>query len=138
MKKKQISRRRFLRKAACASTAAVGYPYVVASSALGKAGSVAASNRITMGCIGVGGQGTGNMRGFLGKAETQVVAVCDDAMKSIKVKKHEFVGKYATLERSQIVGNRQYKYRTWKSVVYMVGARRPLPDYVIAIENFLN
>jgi predicted dehydrogenase len=30
-----------------------------------------------MGCIGVGSQGGGNMRGFLGKKEVQVVAVCD-------------------------------------------------------------
>ncbi|MHC4642456.1 MAG: Gfo/Idh/MocA family protein [Planctomycetota bacterium] len=72
-----INRRSLLKKAAGVSIAAVGFPYVVASSALGKAGSVAASNRIVMGCIGVGGQGTGNMRGFLGKSEAQVVAVCD-------------------------------------------------------------
>jgi predicted dehydrogenase len=72
-----INRRCFLKKAAGISIAAMGFPYVVASSALGKAGSVAPSNRIVMGCIGVGGQGTGNMRGFLGKSEAQVVAVCD-------------------------------------------------------------
>ena len=80
MKKRELNRRQFLRKAAGASAAAVGFPYVVASSALGKAGSprrVAPSNRIVMGCIGMGGQGTGNMRGFLGKREVQVVAVCD-------------------------------------------------------------
>jgi predicted dehydrogenase len=72
-----INRRCFLKKAAGISIAAMGFPYVVASSALGKAGSVAPSERIVMGCIGVGGQGTGNMRGFLGKSEAQVVAVCD-------------------------------------------------------------
>jgi len=77
MKKRKISRRCFLKEAAGLSLAAAGFPYVVASSALGKAGSVAPSNRIVMGCIGVGGQGTGNMRGFLGKSEAQVVAVCD-------------------------------------------------------------
>jgi len=55
----------------------VGFPYVVGSPALGKAGSVAPSNRITMGCIGVGGQGTGKVRGFLGKADVRIVAVCD-------------------------------------------------------------
>jgi len=77
MKGRELSRRQFLREAAGVSLAAVGFPYVVASSALGKAGSVAPSNRIVMGCIGVGGQGTGNMRAFLGKSEAQVVAVCD-------------------------------------------------------------
>jgi predicted dehydrogenase len=39
-------------------------------------GANAPSNRITMGCIGVGGKGTGNMRGCMG-AGAQVVAVCD-------------------------------------------------------------
>jgi predicted dehydrogenase len=38
---------------------------------------VAASDRIVMGCIGVGSQGSGNMGGFLGKKDVQVVAVCD-------------------------------------------------------------
>jgi predicted dehydrogenase len=56
---------------------AMAFPYVVSSSALGKAGNVAASDRIVMGCIGMGGMGTGDMRGFLGKKEVQVVAVCD-------------------------------------------------------------
>ncbi len=77
MKGRELSRRCFLKEVAGVSIAAAGFPYVVASSALGKAGSVAPSNRIVMGCIGVGGQGTGNMRGFLGKSEAQVVAVCD-------------------------------------------------------------
>ena len=77
MKKREINRRQFLRKAAGASIAVAGFPYFVPSSALGRAGNVAASNRIVMGCIGVGSQGGGNMRGFLGKKEVQVVAVCD-------------------------------------------------------------
>jgi predicted dehydrogenase len=76
-RKKNINRRQFLKKATDLSLVAVGFPYIVASSALGKAGAVAASNRIVIGCIGVGGQGTGNMRAFLGKSEAQVAAVCD-------------------------------------------------------------
>ena len=56
---------------------ALGLPYFVDSSALGQNGGVAASERIVMGCLGVGSQGTGNMRGFLGKKDVQVVAVCD-------------------------------------------------------------
>ncbi|MHC4285275.1 MAG: Gfo/Idh/MocA family protein [Planctomycetota bacterium] len=77
-----ISRRRFLAKAAGVSVAALGFPYIVASSALGKAGTVAPSNRITMGSIGVGGkrpggQGTVDLQGFLGREDVQVVAVCD-------------------------------------------------------------
>ena len=56
---------------------ALGLPYLVDSSVLGQNGGVAASERIVMGCLGVGSQGTGNMRGFLGKKDVQVVAVCD-------------------------------------------------------------
>ncbi|UCD53361.1 MAG: Gfo/Idh/MocA family oxidoreductase, partial [Phycisphaerales bacterium] len=37
----------------------------------------AASSRIVMGCIGLGIQGTGNMREFLRQQDVQVVAVCD-------------------------------------------------------------
>ena len=58
-----------------AGTAAL--PYFIPSSALGKAGFEAPSNRITIGCIGVGNQGTSNMRGFLEKSEAQIIAVCD-------------------------------------------------------------
>jgi predicted dehydrogenase len=45
--------------------------------ALGKADSVPASNRIVMGCIGMGGQGTANMRAFMGHEDVRVVSVCD-------------------------------------------------------------
>lgn len=92
-KKKMISRRRFLSGAAGMSVAAVGFPYFVTSSALGKAGSVAASNRIVVGCIGVGPQGTGVMYNFLAQKDARVVAICDlkrqrrDAVRDI-VNKH--------------------------------------------------
>jgi len=74
---KDITRRGFLRKVAGVSAGAVAFPYIVSSSALGEAGVVAPSNRIVMGCIGVGSMGTADMQGFLGKQEVQVVAVCD-------------------------------------------------------------
>jgi predicted dehydrogenase len=74
---KHITRRGFLRKAAGVGAGAVAFPYLVSSSALGKGGGVAASERIVMGCIGVGGMGTGDMQAFLSKQEVQVVAVCD-------------------------------------------------------------
>lgn len=78
----QASRREFLKGAAVASVSALGFPYIVSSAALGKAGAVAPSNRIVMGCIGVGGQGTGNMGAFLNMPDVQVVAVCDVERKS--------------------------------------------------------
>jgi predicted dehydrogenase len=82
----QMNRRKFLRMAAGAA-GALGFPYVVSASALGKDGAVAASERIVMAGIGVGSQGYGNMvgidhsgkpsGGFLGQPDVQVVASCD-------------------------------------------------------------
>lgn len=71
-----LNRRQFLKKATV-TAAAVSFPYVVPSSALGKAGSVAPSNRIVMGCIGTGKQGQYVMRNFLQLPQAQVVALCD-------------------------------------------------------------
>lgn len=72
-----VSRRQFLKKTATAAASAVVFPYIVSSSALGKAGSVSPSNRITLGCIGMGGQGTWDMTGFLQHSDVQIAAVCD-------------------------------------------------------------
>jgi predicted dehydrogenase len=75
----RINRRGFLKTTAAVVglPAAAGLPYIVRSSALGAEGTVAPSNRITIGCIGVGSQGTSNMRGFLDKPEARIIAVCD-------------------------------------------------------------
>jgi len=72
-----MDRRQFLSRATAAAPGAVAFPYIVPSSALGRDGNVAASNRIVHGCIGVGSRGSGVMRGFLGRDEVQIVAVCD-------------------------------------------------------------
>ncbi len=63
------SRRQFITGAA----AAVGAPYFVPSSVLANA----PSEKITIGCIGVGWQGGGNMNSFLNEGDARVVAVCD-------------------------------------------------------------
>jgi predicted dehydrogenase len=73
---KRIDRRAFLKSAVGVGTG-IALFHVVPAAALGRAGRHAPSNRIVMGCIGVGGQGSGNMGVFLGQPDTQVVAVCD-------------------------------------------------------------
>ena len=79
-----MKRRDFLK----AGVGAVSFPYLIPSSAMGKAGTVAPSNRIVMGAIGVGSMGRGDLNGFLGKNEVQFVAVCDvDKSHSAKAKK---------------------------------------------------
>ncbi len=74
---KDISRRKFVKDAVAASTAVLGFPYIISSSALGKAGTIAPSNRITVGAIGVGEQGNGVLGNFLNRSDCHVIAVCD-------------------------------------------------------------
>ncbi|MGB2820959.1 MAG: Gfo/Idh/MocA family oxidoreductase, partial [Phycisphaerae bacterium] len=52
-------------------------PYVVPSSVLGTGGGASPSERITVGCIGVGNRGRQVLRNFLARRDAQVVAVCD-------------------------------------------------------------
>jgi predicted dehydrogenase len=70
-----VTRRRFLKRTAAAGFASA-FQWIPAS-ALGRAGTVPPSERITYGVIGLGIQGTGNMKTFLANSEMQVVAVCD-------------------------------------------------------------
>ena len=68
-----LSRREFLKSTAVAG-AIFAVPTIVPSSVFG---ANAPSNRITIGSIGLGGMGTGNMRGFKGKSGVEIAAVCD-------------------------------------------------------------
>ena len=77
MKDKNINRRQFLKRATGTAIGAVSFPYVIASSALGKDGSIAPSNRITAGMVGWGMQGPANTETFLSEEDCQVVAMCD-------------------------------------------------------------
>jgi predicted dehydrogenase len=72
----RVSRRQFL-KTSAAAVGVLGCPAIVRASALGRADTVAPSNRVVLGCVGLGIQGMGNMRTFRGNNEVQVVAVCD-------------------------------------------------------------
>lgn len=77
MAKTRVTRRAFLKRASVVAGGAVAFPYIVPSSALGADGQAAPGNRITMGCIGLGGQGSGNMNAFMRTPGVEVVAVCD-------------------------------------------------------------
>lgn len=135
MKKKQISRRQFLKRASGITAGAIAFPYFVSSSALGQGGSVAPSNRITLGCIGMGGQGTGDMRGFLGKNEVQVLAVCDvdkkhrDQAKKIVDEKYgnddckTYIDFREVIERKDIDALLLALPDQWHSITAIMGAR---------------
>ncbi len=71
---KNISRRNFFKGAAALAGVVAGFPTIVPSSVFG---ANAPSNRIAVGCIGLGGQGSGDLRNTMGLDEAQIVAVCD-------------------------------------------------------------
>ncbi len=73
----RFSRRRFIKSAAAAGVAAVGFPTIIPASALGKNGTVAPSNRINVGVIGTGNQGTNDLKSMIKDERVQIVAVCD-------------------------------------------------------------
>jgi len=72
----KTNRRQFLKHAIGVGGAAA-FPYLIPSSALGKDGAVAPSERLVMGVIGTGGRGSHDLRWMLGEADVQFVAVCD-------------------------------------------------------------
>jgi predicted dehydrogenase len=73
MKKNNLTRREFLKRTA----GAVAAPYVITSTALGAGSIPPASERVTLGYIGVGGRGNALAYQFLRTPGAQSVAVCD-------------------------------------------------------------
>ncbi len=80
-----MNRRRFLKKTAGTAAGLISFPYIVPSTVLGRPGTVAPSNKITIGCIGMGWQGEYNMVNLLNHSDTKVVAVCDIDAKHLKL-----------------------------------------------------
>ncbi|MGH7967370.1 MAG: Gfo/Idh/MocA family oxidoreductase [Limisphaerales bacterium] len=83
---RHVSRRDFLRQSSLALGAAFAGPAIIPASALGRDGATAPSDRINMGFIGVGGQGSGHLLGgawtyvpggYVAREDVQVLAVCD-------------------------------------------------------------
>jgi predicted dehydrogenase len=89
----RLHRRRFL-KTTLQAGAVVLAPQVIPSSALGRDGAVAPSNRIVVGGIGIGNRGTYDLQCFFEQPDVQFVAVCDikkqrrDAIKQMTDQKY--------------------------------------------------
>jgi len=83
----KLPRRQFL-KTAVGASAAIAIPHFVSASALGLGNAVAASDRITVGGIGIGRRGSYDLGCFFEQSDVQFIAVCDikknqrDAVKS--------------------------------------------------------
>jgi hypothetical protein len=68
------ARRTFLQQMSLAAGSALLFPAIVPSSVFG---ANAPGNRVALGHLGVGGQGSGLLNGFLGLPQGQSVAICD-------------------------------------------------------------
>ena len=89
----RINRRDFLKKTLVAS-ASVAAPHFIPSSALGRDGAVAPSERIVMGGIGIGGRGTHDLGWMIGESDVQFVAICDVRKNRREAAKNTVDGKY--------------------------------------------
>ena len=69
--------RRQLIQGSIAAASAAAVPWIVPGRALGLGGAVAASERITLGVIGIGPRMTYDLRGILPQPDAQCVAICD-------------------------------------------------------------
>ena len=74
---KSLTRRTLLKSTTGFIASAIAVPKFIPSSALGRSGSVAPSERLTMGGIGIGGQGMHNLRNFVTCDDLRIIAVCD-------------------------------------------------------------
>ncbi|MCL4218643.1 MAG: twin-arginine translocation signal domain-containing protein, partial [Candidatus Hydrogenedentes bacterium] len=74
---KKWNRRQFIRNTALAAGGLMVGPNIISSTAWGQETKAAASERITVGVIGVGGRGRGVMNAFMDLPDVHVVAVCD-------------------------------------------------------------
>jgi len=90
-----LNRRSFLK---VAGTAAVGLPNIITSNALGANGVPAASGRIVMAGLGMGGRGQGVLGEFLNFKEIQVVAVNDVQKNNLKGAEKRVNGKYGNTD----------------------------------------
>ncbi|MBK9390780.1 MAG: Gfo/Idh/MocA family oxidoreductase [Bacteroidetes bacterium] len=72
------SRREFIRRSAAVAAGTFVLPQIIPSTALGMGGKLSPSDRIVIGAIGTGSQGTGNLRELLKfNKQLQFVALCD-------------------------------------------------------------
>lgn len=93
MKNQKRSRRNFIKTTVGAIAGLTAFPYIIPSSIIGKNKFIAPSDKIRIGCIGVGWQGTSNMEAFLREKDAIVIAVCDIDKNHLKEAKNT-VDKY--------------------------------------------
>ncbi|MFV2070646.1 MAG: Gfo/Idh/MocA family oxidoreductase, partial [Pirellulales bacterium] len=109
-----MRRRDFLRRAGSVAAGAFAVPTIVPASAVGADGTVAPSNRVAIGMIGVGRQVVAyNLPFFLDAPDAQVVAVCDVDAWRLKLESKRLVRIYGgdVLRRAVAGVGRHTDYR---------------------------
>jgi len=91
---------------------AIVFPYLVPSSAIGGSGTVAASETITMGTIGVGGRGKQIMQALMGQPGCRMVAVCDVDSKRLNQARDIVNTKYGDSDCSAYCDYRELLWRS--------------------------
>ena len=102
-----LTRRLFLTRGAMAA-GAVALPYYIPASALGRDGSVAPSERIVMGGIGMGGRGSYDLKYMLTQPDVQWVAVCDVLKSRRETARKAVDNKYGTKDCAAYGDLRQF------------------------------
>jgi hypothetical protein len=102
-----MGRRRFFKAAAAAAGAVIAAPTIVSAAALGKDGAVAASDRITLGAIGIGGRGSYDLGCILWEPDVRVVAVADVRGERRKGAKNQVDGKYGNKDCATYIDFRE-------------------------------
>lgn len=77
MDQHKLTRRGFLRTATAGVASGMLFPHTAPSSAFGRDGAVAPSDRITLGLIGTGNINGHHREAFLAQKDVRIVAVCD-------------------------------------------------------------
>jgi hypothetical protein len=102
---------------------------------LGKGGTVAPSERIILGGIGLGGRGSGDLSSMLAEPDVQCVAVCDVRKSQREASKAMVDGKYGTKDCATYGDIRQFlaERRDVDAVLIATGDRWHAPASVMAM-----
>ena len=129
-----LSRRKFLQGVSAAASA-IAMPCLIPASALGRGGTVAPSERIILGGIGIGGRGSADAGVMLAEPDVQFVAVCDVKKRQREAVKRMVDAKYGTKDCATYGDLRQFlaERTDVDAVLIATGDRWHAPASILAM-----